>query len=1694
MTTELDASQPLLAGSAQLTREEVLARAVGSAQAAAADVPRGELAPLLARFYRYVADEDLLGRDPGDLAGAALSHRDFARSRPSGTALVRAVNPTEGNDGWGSPRTVVEVITDDMPFLVDSVTSELGRLGNTIQLLVHPAFVVRRDADGSLLEVMDASASALPTGTRDEAWPDDALVESWMHLEIDREEDTEVLESLADSLTEVLGDVRAAVEDWAAMRQAAVAVADELDAQQPSGLADEAGDTARLLRWLADDNFTFLGYREYALDQVDGEDVLRAVPGTGLGIVRPDRATTRSGRARPHRTGEASESFARLPSEVRSRARERKVLILTKANSRATVHRPVYLDYVGVKTFDASGAVTGERRFLGLFASVAYTESVRNVPVLDVMSAAVMARSGFAPNSHSGKDLHNVIETYPRDELFQMSVDELYDTAMAVVRLRERRRTLVFLRPDEYGRFESVVVYLPRDRYTTAVRLRVQAVLVEAFEAESSDWTTNVNESVLARLHFTLRMAPGRELPDVDAADLQSRVAEATRTWEEDLVDALGSSLGEDGATPLRAAWSRGLPEAYKEDFTADDAVEDLRRLDEVWAASAADDAEGGDRTEGADERAQRLVATHLYRPREAGEQEWRLKLLRARPLSLTAVLPILRNLGADVVDERPYHLEHADGGTGYVYDFGLRLPKDPDEDEAALLTETFRAAWDGRTESDGLDQLVLLAGLTWRQVVVLRAYSRYLRQAGTTFSQAYLEAALVDNASIARALVDVFEARFAPLGEDDGEARAAAPDVSDGLVDALRSSLDDVVSLDHDRILRSFLDLVLATQRTSAFQQGADGEPRPYLAIKLDPRSIPDLPAPRPTAEVWVYSPRVEGVHLRFGAVARGGLRWSDRREDFRTEVLGLVKAQTVKNAVIVPTGAKGGFVAKVLPDPSVDRDAWMAEGVSAYRTFIHGLLDITDDLVPDESAPGGRRVVPPQRVVRRDGDDAYLVVAADKGTASFSDIANAVAAEHGFWLGDAFASGGSAGYDHKAMAITARGAWTSVRHHFRDLGIDTQSEDFTAVGVGDMSGDVFGNGMLLSRHTRLVAAFDHRHVFVDPEPDAASSFDERARLFVLPRSSWADYDTSLISEGGGVWPRTAKSISLPAPALAALGLPADTGGLTPAEVVSAVLTAPTDLLWNGGIGTYVKASTESDAEVGDRANDVLRVDGSQLRVAVVGEGGNLGFTQRGRIEAALSGIRINTDAIDNSAGVDCSDHEVNIKVLLADAVAAGDLSVPARDELLVAMTDEVSALVLADNEDQNVLLSTDRAQAPAMLPVHRRMISAMEAAGELDREVEELPGDAALLARGEQDRGLTVPEIAVVTAYAKNTLKASLLASTLPDDPAFAPLMAGYFPGPLVERYGDRLEAHPLRRQIITTSLVNDMVNRAGATFVHRLVDETGVSEEHAVRAWALCRAVFDVPGHGAAIDALAAGEGDGTGRDGEAPAGAVSARDLTRIRLDLRRLVDRATRWFVSHLPDGFDLAEETARFQPVVQRWAGQVEGLLAGGDSERFAATVAGLTDAGVPEAMAHRSVGRLWEFALLDIAEAAASLGVDTEEAAPLYFQLFDRYGADVLLEAITRLHRDDRWQALARAALREDVYAVMASLTSSVLASTEAAPPAERVAAWESSREMQLSRVRRTLDEVLAQQESDIAPLSVVLRLLRGVVSSGTS
>ena len=1054
-----------------------------------------------------------------------------------------------------------------------------------------------------------------------------------------------------------------------------------------------------------------------------------------------------------------------------------------------------------------------------------------------------------------------------------------------------------------------------------------------------------------------------------------------------------------------------------------------------------------------------------------------RFKLFRVDPLSLTDILPIFTDMGVEVVDEQPFEIARADGTTLHVYDFGLRVPdaaiweECPHEKLRDLFERAVAAVWDGRAESDGFNRLVLASQLTWRQVVVLRTVAKYLRQTRATYSQDYLEDALVSNPGIARDLVDLWQTRFDPrrYGGEDNEQRG---DDERAVADRVLEALDAVTSLDHDRIVRAFLGVIRAGLRTSFYQPGADGEPKPYVSLKLNPKAVPDLPAPRPQFEIWVYSPRVEGVHLRFGPVARGGLRWSDRREDFRTEVLGLVKAQMVKNAVIVPTGSKGGFYPKQLPDPATDREAWLEEGKAAYRMFISALLDITDNRVSGAA-------VPPKHVVRHDGDDVYLVVAADKGTATFSDIANGVAQSYGFWLDDGFASGGSAGYDHKAMGITARGAWESVKRHFREMGVDTQSEDFTVVGVGDMSGDVFGNGMLLSEHIRLVAAFDHRHVFIDPTPDAAASFAERRRLFDLPRSSWDDYDKSLISAGGGVFARSLKSIPVSPEMADALGIK-NVDAMTPAELIHAILLAPVDLLWNGGIGTYVKASTEDHLSVGDRANDAIRVDGKQLRVKVVGEGGNLGLSQLGRIEAAFCGVRVNTDAIDNSAGVDTSDHEVNIKILLGEVVRQGNLTTEQRNELLASMTDDVAAHVLRDNYEQNVLLGNARAQEHAMASVHERLIHWLEDRGDLDRALEFLPTDAEIEKRAHDGLGLKSPEFSVLVAYAKLALKEDILASSIPDDPYFERTLAEYFPPRIRELYSGELAGHPLRREIVTNSVVNSMVNRGGITFAFRAQEEAGATPEQVTRAFVVCREVFGLADYVREVEAL----------DTVVPTAAQTA-----LYLEFRRLLDRSVRWFLTSRPSTLDIGAEIERFSGIVRDLRVQVPSLLRGEEKRRLERKAAELTKAGVPEELAVRAASLLDLYSLLDIVEIATDTGREPTDVAALYYLVSERFGIDTMLGKVTRLPRDDRWDALARGALRDDLYAVLESLTRSVLEVGAAdAEPAAQWEAWEKANKDSVQRAKTSLSAIRRLDHPNIAALSVALRTLRSVIRVGAS
>ncbi|MEU8358873.1 NAD-glutamate dehydrogenase [Nonomuraea sp. NPDC048882] len=1610
-------------------KDELLQRAAESCAVGSEHVSAEEALSFLRFYYRHVAPEDLLDRNPVDVYGPAMSQRQLAEVRPQGRAVVRAYTPTLDEHGWDPGRSVVEVVTDDMPFLVDSVTMELDRHDLGTYLVVHPQMRVRRDMTGRML------------GRGQEDVTGQMLVESWIHIEIDRQSDPEVLKRVEGDLQRVLTDVRHAVEDFRKMRALAVQTAEDLSMNPPPLEPAEVEDSLDLLRWLADGHFTFLGYREYRLEHTDEGETLRALPGAALGILRDDKV--------------GSESFAALPAEVRAKAREKQLLIITKANSRATVHRATYLDYIGVKLFSPDGEVIGERRFLGLFTHVAYSESISRIPVLRRKLGDVLDAAGLPADSHDGKDLIEILETFPRDELFQTSVDQLLPIAMGVLRLRERKQVKLFLRRDDYGRYISCLIYLPRDRYTTKVRLKMEEVLLKALGGKSLDYSAMIGESVLARLHVVVRGERGTPLPrpSVDVEELEARLAGLTRSWEDDLAAALGEMASEEEAPALIKRYASAFPEGYKADFPPKVAVVDLRRLEHL--------VEQGD-----GER----VEINLYEPYDATEGERRLKVYKVgSPISLSKALPLIQRLGVEVVDERPYEIDRDNDPrtkNAWIYDFGLRyIPSEEVDrnDFKRLFQDGLTALWHGRVQADDFNALILAAGLTWEQVEILRAYAKYLRQAGSTFSQPYMEQVLRDNVRLARLLVQLFEAKLDPRRGEDVRV-----ELVDALHEEILGALDAVASLDEDRILRAYLEMIQATLRTNYFQT-VDGSRKPYISLKLDPGAISVLPLPRPKYEIFVYSPRVEGVHLRFGKVARGGLRWSDRMEDFRTEILGLVKAQMVKNTVIVPTGSKGGFVVKH-PPKSGSREELLAEGVACYRMFISGLLDVTDNLVDG-------KVVPPPDVVRHDGDDTYLVVAADKGTATFSDIANSVAKEYGFWLGDAFASGGSIGYDHKAMGITARGAWESVKYHFRTMGVDVQSTDFTVAGVGDMSGDVFGNGMLLSRHIRLVAAFDHRHIFVDPSPDAERTYAERQRLFELPRSSWEDYDAKLISAGGGVFPRTAKSIPITPQMREALGIPAGVTSMAPNDLISAILKAPVDLLWNGGIGTYVKSGAESNADVGDKANDALRVNASDLRCKVIGEGGNLGFTQLARIEFALNGGLVNTDFIDNSAGVDTSDHEVNIKILLDQVVRDGELTDKQRNQVFTSMTDEVADLVLRDNYAQNVVLAASRSQAVEMLHIHARYLRKLERDGLVNRELEFLPSDKTLAERRQARLGLTAPEFAVLLAYTKLVADAELLNSDLPDDPYLASWLVSYFPSALRERFRTYMDEHPLRREIITTCVVNELVNAAGTTFTFRFGEETGASTPDIVRAYLVAREVFDLPSFYRAVESL----------DNE-----VDTATQIAMLLEARKLAERGARWLLVNRRPPLDLAGSVSFFMKGFNGLLSHIPKLLTGPDLAAYEDRRDSFVARGVPLELAERVAGMVPAYSTLDLVEISSLTGRPVSEAAEVYFDLADRLQLARLRERIISLPRDNRWNSIARSALRDDLYAAHASLTRDVLAhSKPGLPPEERLARWSDANSAAVSRARQTLSEIWESDNFDLATLSVALRAIRTLVAA---
>jgi glutamate dehydrogenase len=1578
---------------------------------------------LVRAYYDHVGRQDLDGRSPVELYGAAISHLQLARTRHPGERRVRIYSPTVEDDGWRSPHSVIDVVVDDSPFIVASVLMAVEGCGVDVHHVLHPVLHVRREGDRLV-----GPAGAGPGADHHEAF---------VHLEVGPFVDTEQRRQVERSIDDTLDAVAAAVADWRPMAERADELASALIASAPAttdaGTHDRAradrAETAELLGWMIDEGYIFIGARNYALDPADG--LIRSVPGSGLGVLR-ERASSE----RP--VGELA------PAGV-ERVLGHDVLLLTKTNARSPIHRPDPMDYVGVRSTDPDTGVITEVRFIGLFTARAYTETVTRLPVVRRKAAELIRRAGFAPASHDANRLLAAIEDHPRDELFQASVDELLPTLLAIVRLYERNQVRLFARHDSFGRSASCLVYVPRDRFRTEVRESIQQILEQAFGGHTSQFEVSFSSASMARLHVIIATTPGGPHHQIDLPALEHRLEWVTRTWGDHLERELIEQLGEARGTSLAMRWKTAFPAGYREDRSASSAVADIERLETLAGEPSG------------------TLAVHTYHPPEADEGTLNVKLYRfGEPVSLSAVLPLLQAHGVSVVDEHPYHLTRADGRGAWIHDFGLTLPRpaaenirDHGDEIRTRLEDSLLAAWNGHTDSDGFAQLVLLAGLSWREVAIVRAFARYLRQAGANFTPEYIQEVVTNHAGLTRLFVDRFHCRLDPDRLD--------PDADVELNEWIVDALDAVPRLDEDRILRGLDALVDATLRTNVYQVDSEGKHHDHLVFKFDPSRIPELPRPRPAHEIYVSSPRVEGVHLRAGRVARGGIRWSDRREDFRTEVLALMKAQVVKNSVIVPAGAKGGFVCRQLP---ADEPAAVSREVEAcYRIFIGGLLDVTDNLV-------GGEVVPPDRTVRLDADDPYLVVAADRGTATLSDVANSIAIERAFWLGDAFASGGATGYDHKAMGITARGAWVSVRRHLAEMGVDPARQPFTVVGIGDMSGDVFGNGMLLSDRIRLIGAFDHRHVFVDPDPDPERTHAERRRLFELPVSTWADFDRTVLSPGGIIVPRSAKAVAVDRHLADALGC--HPGTYTPTELIRVMLRAPVDLLWNGGIGTYVKSAQESHDDVGDRANDAVRVDADELRCRVVGEGGNLGFTQLGRIEAALGGVRVNTDAVDNSGGVNCSDREVNLKILLDRQVEAGALTSRQRNDLLREMADEVAQQVLADSEAQTLALSSARLQAPGMTHVHARHLAWLEAVGGLDRQLEALPSDDVLVERGTKGLGLTQPELAVVMAYTKDMVASHLLGSSLPDDPEMFGQLEHYLPVPLRERFGRAIREHPLRRELVATQLTNRLVNRAGVSMTLRLGEETAATVPEIARAHLAAWRILALDDQWTRVEA----------HDGSVAPGVILA-----MHLSTKALGERATRWLIRNRHSPLDVPATVGELEAPVREVLAALPQVIPPSISDEAQELVREWSAAGIPNDLALQVALDPLASTALDIVTVARSEGAPLDLAARVYFLVDDRLGLGWLRRQIDALPRDDMWTTLARTALRDDLFHEHASLARRILASGGHDSADERVARWVTANQAAIDRTFDVLLDIRAVGEPGLEHLSVGLREIRNLM-----
>lgn len=1596
-------------------RTNIIDAVIKSAKKHFATEQFGLLTTFIQQYFSNVPLEDLESRSIDELYGMVVTHWKVIFQRKGDECKIRVFNPTEKVDGWQARQTVIEVNHLDMPFLVDSMRMELNRMGYSTNLIIHlGGMQVRRDKKGHITEVLPFDDLA-----------DDVIIEAPIYLEIDKETDPAKLKAIEENLYQILNDVSITIIDWEIMRTRVYDAIAELDKEELPLDHDEIDEAKAFLHWLVSDHFTFLGYRDYNLCVRDKETVLEIVPNSGLGVLRDESKS------------KAVRKLSELPSVARQQALSKEILIISKTNTRSTVHRPVHTDYIGVKRFNNKGEIIGERRFIGLYTSDAYHDNPQDIPLLRRKVSLILKKSGVYHHGHAAKALMNILEGFPRDDLFQGSIEELSEMALGIWHLQERRRVRLFLRKDAYNRYVSCLVYIPREKFNTSLINRMQDLLMEQFDGTEVTYTPFFPESILARIHYVIRTDPKKHV-ELNTAVIEEKLVQLAQSWYDKLRIRMVEKFGADEGEKLVRLYRQAFPAGYRESFKSSSVLYDIKHIEDL--------------------RANTDLAMTFYRPSDADPGVLRLKTFRYdENIPLSDVIPMLEYMGLRVLSEQPYQLQVGDRAV-WLNDFLMYYPETHPIDVDRVkdrFQEAFYNTWRGIAGNDSFNRLVLAAELTWREVGVLRAYAKYMHQARFLFSQHYIEQAFTNNPGIARLMIEFFHAYFDPSMAKGRTSKLIQIEKN------IHHALDHVTSLDEERIFSRYLALIKATLRTNYYQLTSEGQHKDYLSFKLDPTKIPDLPQPLPMFETFVYSSRFEGVHLRDSKIARGGIRWSDRREDYRTEVLGLKKAQQVKNAIIVPAGAKGGFYPKQLPVDGT-REEIMQEGIACYQNFIRGLLDLVDNLEDGN-------VITPANTIRYDDDDPYLVVAADKGTATFSDIANAISAEYHFWLGDAFASGGSAGYDHKKMGITAKGAWESVKSHFQELGVDTQKQDFTVVGIGDMSGDVFGNGLLLSQHIKLVAAFNHMHIFLDPNPNPKTSFKERQRLFNLPRSQWTDYDAKLISRGGGIYPRSAKAIKLSAEVQALLET--DEEVVEPNLLIRMILKSKVDLLWNGGIGTYVKANTETDANVGDRANDGLRINGEELRAKIVAEGGNLGFTQLARIEYALTGGRINTDFIDNSGGVDCSDHEVNIKILLTREVANEKMTLTQRNKLLSSMTDEVGELVLYNNSRQAKAITLAVKQSDEYLELYRQYMDWYEHSGRLPRALEFLPDNKTLNERKAEGLGLTRPEIAVLMAYSKIILKGQILETNLTNDPSLASFIESAFPKPLCSRYRDEMATHRLRREIIATQLSNDLVTNLGITFTYQMQDETGGSAESVVRAYVATSEIFSMGEYLKAIQSLEH---------------KVSADILHQMTLDITQLIRRSTRWFLRTRHAQADILGTIDHFKKPLQKLTESIPNLLTGHSKTDYENRKHHLTKAGVQAEIAQQFALTRELFSLLNIIEAGSGHTTTLLNVAAIHFALIDRLDLIWFREQINAYPITNHWAVLARAAFKADLDRLLRAITNSAIdGHVKGMNIDQHLTAWLTKNAEQVARWEGTVGELRSSPTNEFAMLTVAMREL---------